>query len=431
MNKPVILCVDDENIVLTSLKAQLKQNFGSNYTIETADSGEEALSIVEDLIEKEIDLPVVVADHIMPGIKGDKLLAKIYEISPKTMNIMLTGQADVTAVGNAVNNAKLYRYISKPWDITDMNMTLTEAIRSFFLDKKIEEQNKKLEDLVNQLKEYNETLEKKVKERTEEIEKQKDIVEKAHGHIQESINYAKRIQQAILPPEDYVNELFSENFIFNLPKDIVSGDFYWIKQINEYLIFIVADCTGHGVPGAFMSMLGISFLNEIIQRREITQANQVLNEMRNQVKSSLRQTGKLGEAKDGMDISVCVINSKTNIMQFSGAFNPIYIIRENTIHEIKGDRMPVGVHLNERKSFTNHEYQLEENDLIYLFTDGYIDQFGGSAEKKYLTKNFKEFIIKISELTLYNQRENLLKEFNRWKGDYDQTDDVLIMGVRI
>ena len=154
MNKAVILCVDDEKAILTSLKAQLINNFGREYKIEIAENGEEALEIINDIKLNNISLPAVIADHIMPGMKGDELLAKIHQIFPRTNNIMLTGQADATAVGNAVNNARLYRYIPKPWDRVDLNMTLTEAIRSFFQDKKIEEQNKTLEELVKQLKEY-------------------------------------------------------------------------------------------------------------------------------------------------------------------------------------------------------------------------------------------------------------------------------------
>ena len=449
MNKPVILCVDDENIVLTSLKAQLKKNFGSTYTIELAENGEEALSIVEDLIEKGIDLPVVVADHIMPGIKGDELLARTSKISPKTMNIMLTGQADATAVGNAVNNARLYRYISKPWDIEDMNMTLTEAIRSFFLDKKIEEQNKKLEELVKQLKEYNEKLEEKVKERTEEIEKQKDElkqnlekIEKLNEQLEEknrditdSLKYAKRIQDAILPHEAYIDVILPENFILFKPLDIVSGDFYWVKQVNHYIILAVADCTGHGVPGAFMSMLGISLLNEIVQRREITQANQVLNELRRQIKNSLQQYGKKEETKDGMDIALLALNTKTNVLQYSGAYNPLYLLRDKNgsveFIEIQADRMPVGIHLGKEKSFTNQEIELEIGDTLYIFSDGYTDQIGGPEGKKFMIKNFKKLLSDIQDRSMIEQREILEDNLVKWMEDYEQVDDILVLGIRI
>jgi len=277
MNKAVILCVDDEKVVLTSLKAQLKNGFANQHRIEIAESGEEAIEIVNELLKNKIELPVVIADQIMPGMKGDELLTKICQISPQTHNIMLTGQADAEAVGKAVNQANLYRYISKPWDATDLNLTIAEAIRSFFKDKTIKAQNTELEKLVNQLKEYSEDLEGKVKLRTVEVVRQKDDLKKNFEKIEilnqelinkniaitDSIEYAKLIQDALLPPEAYINELLHENFILFKPKDIVSGDFYWIRQINEHIIIIAADCSGHGVPGVFMSMLGISLLMKL------------------------------------------------------------------------------------------------------------------------------------------------------------------------
>ncbi len=186
MIKPVILCVDDETIVLESLNAQIKQFFGSKFRIEIAENGKEALRIVKDLVKKEIDLPVVVSDHIMPGMKGDELLSDIFKLSNKTLNIMLTGQADSQAVGNAVNNAKLFRYMSKPWNSNDMNITIKEAVRSFFLDKEIEEQKVKLEELVVQLEEYNDTLDEIVDDRTKEIERQKDELETTLTRLKET-----------------------------------------------------------------------------------------------------------------------------------------------------------------------------------------------------------------------------------------------------
>jgi len=225
---------------------------------------------------------------------------------------------------------------------------------------------------------------------SEEIQKQHGIVTKQKKELTDSIHYAKRIQTAMLPSVNILNEVYPENFIFFKPRDIVSGDFFWMRKINHYFVIAAADCTGHGVPGAFMSMLGMSLLNEIVTRREITQANQILDALRSEIKVSLGQTGKATESKDGMDIALCVINTQTNELQFSGAYNPLLLVRNNEIIEYKANRMPIGVHLVE-KPFENTLVQLQNNDCIYLFSDGYIDQFGGEKSDKFKRKRFDQY----------------------------------------
>ncbi len=270
---------------------------------------------------------------------------------------------------------------------------------------------------------------------TAALEERRVLLEKQKEEIISSINYAQRIQDAVLPPEAYITELVNENFILYKPKEIVSGDFYWIKQINQYIILVCADCTGHGVPGALMSMLGISCLNEIVQRKEITQANQVLNELRKVIKHSLRQTGKKEESRDGINMALCAIDTNKNIMQYSGAFNPLYIITEDNgsaiLKEIKGDSMPVGVHYSSDKPFTNHEIQLNIGDTIYFSTDGYIDQIGGSRNTRFGWKNFKKLLLKIHDLPLFEQKEILEKTLNEWMGEQTQRDDILVIGARV
>lgn len=305
----------------------------------------------------------------------------------------------------------------------------------------LEEQKQEIEDKKNSIEEINEELKQQNEEilsqrdeieaQRNEIQFQKEEIEKAHQHTEESIIYAKRIQSAILPPIDYIYELIPDHFILYMPRDIVSGDYYWIKQIHDHLVIVAADCTGHGVPGAFMSMLGISFLNEIVMRREIIHTGEILKEMRKQVKRSLRQTGKSEEAKDGMDMAVCVINTKTNMMQYSGAYNSVFIIRNSELIEIKADRMPVGIHGLEKAEYQDHQFQLSENDIVYLFSDGFQDQFGGPKGKKYLTKRFKAYLLSIHDLTMSSQKQQLEKEINAWKKGYEQTDDILVMGFKI
>lgn len=274
-----------------------------------------------------------------------------------------------------------------------------------------------------------------LEKQSQELKEQREELMLQKEEIISSINYAKRIQSAILPPEVYINELLNENFILYLPKDIISGDFYWIKQVKNYIILASADCTGHGVPAAFMSMLGISCLNEIVQSREFTHANQILNELRKEIKHSLRQTGKKEEMRDGMDIALCVIDSKNNIMQYSGAHNPLYIISNNNgnskIKEIKADSMPVGIHFLGDKSFTNHEVQLEIGDTFYIFSDGFIDQIGGENNHRFTSERFKKLLLTIYDQPLYEQKEILEKTLKDWMGENSQRDDILVIGVRV
>ena len=267
------------------------------------------------------------------------------------------------------------------------------------------------------------------------LETQRDVVVSQKDEIIDSISYAKRIQSAMLPPEIYITELLNENFIFHKPRDIVSGDFYWIKQVKQYIILLAADCTGHGVPGALMSMLGISYLNEIVQRRGITQANLILNELRKQVKFSLRQHGKPDEAKDGIDMALCVLDLQSMMMQYSGANNPLYLIRDvediSELKEIKPDRMPIGYYQGKDKTFTNHDIQLEIGDTFYMFSDGFIDQKGGKDNKKFMSKNFKNLLLEIHDHPMYDQKEILDKSLSDWMGNNSQMDDILVMGVRV
>jgi serine phosphatase RsbU (regulator of sigma subunit) len=288
-----------------------------------------------------------------------------------------------------------------------------------------------LEKQSTELKEQND----KIIRANEELKQLYEITNNQKDEIISSILYAQRIQSAVLPQEAYITELLNENFILYKPKDIVSGDFYWIKLVKNYIIVASADCTGHGVPAAFMSMLGISLLNEIVQRREITQANHVLNELRKQIKHSLRQTGKKEESRDGIDIALCVIDSEKNIMQYAGANNPLYLISNNAgepvLKEFKADPMPVGVHFSSDKSFTNHEIQLEIGDIFYIFSDGYADQIGGENNGRFTTANFKKLLLEIHDLPMYEQKEMLEQALKEWMGIHPQIDDILVIGARV
>ena len=275
-----------------------------------------------------------------------------------------------------------------------------------------------------------------------EIEIHRDEIAEQKKEILDSIHYAKRIQKALLPPEDYIAINLPEHFILFKPRDIVSGDFYWAKVIQNRLVFCVADCTGHGVPGAFMSMLGVAFLNEItntiIQEKPDFKASDILDKLRANVISALHQTGKQGEQKDGMDIALCILDLASHELQFSGAYNPLYIIKnppsqESDVQlvEVKGDKMPIGIYHGSGKDFTNHQTMLQKGDRVYIFSDGYADQFGGEDGKKFKYSKFKELLISMHDNTIEDQKHILNYAFEQWKENYAQIDDVCVFGLRI
>jgi serine phosphatase RsbU (regulator of sigma subunit) len=249
-----------------------------------------------------------------------------------------------------------------------------------------------------------------------------------------------------LPSSQDIYQIIPRHFILFKTRNIVSGDFYFIRQIGNRTIIVAADCTGHGVPGAFMSMLGITILNELVQRQDIINSSLLLVEMRNIVKASLQQTGQKGEQQDGMDIAMCIINKENKELSFSGAYNPCWIFRSKLILsnpesqsepgskyeliELPADPMPVGIFVKE-KSFIEHNIQLQEGDFIYLFSDGYYSQFGGGKNEKYKAGRLKTYLSTIYEKQMEEQKELLEKELNSWKNENEQTDDVLVMGIKI
>ena len=288
------------------------------------------------------------------------------------------------------------------------------------------------------LKRDKKILEHKVKVRTAEIEKQKQEIEAQRDEITiqkqeitDSIQYAQRIQDAILPPAELLEALLPEHFIYFKPRDIVSGDFYWVAHKDDKLVIAAVDCTGHGVPGAFMSMLGHSFLNEIVNNYKISQPGRILNRLRDTLKKALHQTGKMDETKDGMDIALCILDLSSKMIQFSGAYNPLFMIRNNEITELKGDRMPIGIHFDEKKSFTSHDLQLKKGDAVYLFSDGYVDQFGGLKGSKFKMEPFKKLLLEIHNESMEEQKEILDEELEKWRGDLNQVDDILVIGFKI
>lgn len=261
------------------------------------------------------------------------------------------------------------------------------------------------------------------------VTKQRDLISEQKEEITDSIHYASRIQSAILPQQEIIEAFLPNHFILFMPRDIVSGDFYWIKESNEKMLFCAADCTGHGVPGAFMSMLGIASLNEIVNNNTFNNAAEILDQLRTNIVLSLHQSGKEGKSKDGMDISLCIYDKTQNKLDFAGANNPLYLIRNNELIEYKGDKMPISIY-EKMEHFTNHEIEINKEDSIYLFSDGFADQFGGPNGKKFKYKKFKETLLENHTLPINRQKENLKHTFEIWRGELEQIDDVLVLGIK-
>ncbi|MEW6469260.1 MAG: SpoIIE family protein phosphatase [Bacteroidota bacterium] len=258
----------------------------------------------------------------------------------------------------------------------------------------------------------------------------KRIIAQKNQEITDSINYAQRIQEAILPARGIKYRHFPDAFVLFRPRDVVSGDFYWFSARGSKRLIAAADCTGHGVPGAFMSMLGNTFLGEIVNENGTTSPDEVLDQLRSKIVSALKQEQNT-DSKDGMDIALCVFDDANNTLEFSGAYNPLYHIRNGELREIRGDKQPVGLSFGEPKPFTRHTIPLQQGDCFYIFSDGYAHQFGGKDRKKFKYSRLKGLLLEVHRKPMSEQEEILHQAFIDWKGPFEQIDDVLVIGVRV
>lgn len=403
-----ILYIDDEKNNLVSFKS----TFRRDYHIYVASSGQEALEIMENQ-----NIQLVITDQRMPDMTGIEFLEQIVPLYPDCMRMIMTGFSDLDAVIQAINKGNIYRYVSKPWNREDLKITIDSALEVYNLKS----QNK---HLIDDLKRANQTLEQKVNERTRQIEQQR-------LNITDSIHYARRIQKALMLPSEELERILPSHFILNKPKDIVSGDYYWVAHKDERLIIAVADCTGHGVPGAFMSIMGMNFLNEIVNKAQTIKANEILNELRDKIIKSLGQTGQRDETKDGMEMALCVVDASNHQLQFSGAFRPMYLLRQDELIVIKGDAMPIGIYNENEVPFSNKEVTFQEDDMIYLFTDGYVDQIGGLDRKTFKSIRLKALLKEIHSKPLKEQSHILREEHEIWRSGSEQIDDIMILGIRL
>ncbi len=277
-----------------------------------------------------------------------------------------------------------------------------------------------------------ENLEDKVKDRTREVVKQKEIIEETNKHITDSIKYAKRIQEAFLPSEETVTTLLKNAFILYKPKDIVSGDFYWIEKKENKILFAVVDCTGHGVPGAFMSIIGFNGLNQVVNEYNYTKPSEILTQLNKNISETLKQKVEDTKIRDGMDIAICSLDLNNNTLEFAGAFSPLFILRNGEVLKTKGDKHPIGNFVGtENFEFTNHTIHLFPNDKIYIFSDGFVDQFGGAGGKKLKYNAFRKLLLDNNQKPMPDQKEAINLFFEDWRAGYEQIDDVCMIGVSV
>lgn len=394
------------------------------------------------------------------------ILQKVIKDLEKEVNDLKNYQNKLKHQGNQLQDEnqkllneknKLSKKYLKMWKTSE---------KIYKLQKDISIKNDKLEQLTQELEEERMKIKKKnqklwnqgiaIHKEKEKVEEIKRLIEIKHKEVVESIDYAKRIQSSILPDIQELSTIFPNSFVFFKPVKTVSGDFYWWKKTNSHFIITAADCTGHGVPGAFMSMLGSAYLNDIVLNEKIFNPNEILEILRSRVIESLKQTSDKNEQMDGMDMALCSIDMENKKLQFAGANNPLYIIRkktnmndfdtkfislENKSHcllELKPDKMPVGIHWKMDR-FKALEIKLFPQDRIFMFSDGYADQFGGKKGKKFKYKPFKKLLLDITDQDMHSQKDTLNNTMTEWVSytdpytnkPFEQIDDIIIVGLEI
>ena len=416
-----------------------------------------------DIVEIGMDAePVEGADA-----EPEKLTDRFFYVNAIDSIVMLVG------IGNGILVSFIYLLLFIRWTNRDITWPLKELLKNIRntrggdteqysivrtndeigeLAEGYNEMTEKIHNYVESISAMNRDLEKKVNERTREVVEQKEEIETQKEEIEaqldlatlqrdtisnqkelilDSIHYAKRIQSAILPPSQLLKEHLSDHFILFKPRDIVSGDYYWAREKDQKLLIAVADCTGHGVPGGFLSMLGISSMNEIINRSKELNPGKILEQLREVVIESMHQTGSRDEAQDGIEIALCVFDLKKLSMDYAGANRPLYLVRDGEVQHFHPDRMPIGIYEQDPLPFKKHNIKLKKGDSIYLFSDGYVDQLGGPLRKTFRAINFRKLLLEVQDQPMEKQKAILVEKMALWQGQAEQIDDVLVMGIRI
>ncbi len=411
----MVLIVDDTPKNIQLIGSILMEQ---EYRISVAKNGREALKVV-----KEVKPDIILLDIMMPEMDGFETCMHLKD-SQETKDIpviFLTAKIEPEDIVKAFELGAV-DYVIKPFNAKELLVRINTHLELKFAHEKIKGSEQELRK-----------VNAEIKAQRDEIEAQRDQLVAQKQKITDSITYAQRIQSAVLPHQDYMNAVMPEYFVLFKPRDIVSGDFYWIRESGNKLVVVVADCTGHGIPGAFMSMLGITLLNEQAATCGKNNPGEILGSLRMKVKDMLVQKGTIEEQKDGMDMAIAIIDRDSREIEFAGAYNPLYIIRKgnNDYHliEQKGDAQPIGIHAAETE-FTNHTMKLKEQDTIYIFSDGFVDQFGGEKRKKYKTPGFKNLLLSVQDKSMEEQKTILDTTFETWRGTNEQIDDVCVVGIR-
>jgi phosphoserine phosphatase RsbU/P len=390
-SEPTSVLIVDDNVKNLQVLGGLLQNEGLN--VEFALDG---MSALKWLKKKYFDL--ILLDIMMPGMDGYEVCSIIKQ-DPDISHIpiiFITANTDSESIVKGFGKGAV-DYITKPF----IQSELIARVKTQLKIKISQEQ------VIHYLRE----------------------IEEKNQNINDSIDYARYIQESIIGTSEVNLKYLPEHFIINIPKDILSGDFYWISKVENNIVMAIMDCTGHGVPGALMSILGITLLNEIILNEHIISPEKILENLRTRIVLTLGQRMGYGRIKDGIEGSVICFDYESRKVQYSGSFNPLVLIHNHEITEIKGDRIPIGYY-EVKGNFTLHELSLEPKDTIYLFSDGLIDQFGGPCNKRFMVKYLKEILLANHDKTMARQREILTDELYNWKGKSVQTDDILVMGIR-
>lgn len=400
-----ILVADDSESYLKIIQ-QMFEIVGNNCELIIARNGQEACDLANEHVPD-----LMLLDVIMPEMNGIEVVRTLREnpIHKDTPIIMLSATESLKSAYEVGAND----FISKPFNQYELLIKVRSALN--------------LISNLHKIRKHKAELERK----HDEVSRHRDLIAMQKKDIIDDINYSKHIQNAILPGKARMDKIIPERFILNLPRNIVSGDFYWCGQLNGKKVIAAADCTGHGISGAFMTMAGTAFLNEIMSKKRALDASAILNELRRHVMVLLQQKGEEGEASDGMDIALTILDPEKATIQFAGANNPLYYVHKNQMHIIKGDRMPIGIHMNFTQAFTQHTIELEKGDMVYLFSDGYADQFGGPKNKKFRYKAFQDMLFENHQKPVEEQYEILHRTIKDWMGNENQVDDILVLGYRI
>lgn len=406
-----VLYVDDEVINLRLFKMAFKRD----YNVLTAETGDEAIETL-----RQNDVQLIITDQKMPSMTGTQLLENTIDEFPDIIRIILTGYADIEAIVQAVNKCKIYKYITKPYDQSDLKLTLNKALELFTVRQ--EKQN-----LLEELAMINRDLEKKVKERTAALEI-------ANKRLTDGLIYAQSIQEYMLPKEEELTEAFGEVFTIYRPKDFVGGDFFWFKRVSngdrQIRVLAAVDCMGHGVAGALLSMIGETQLNQIVSDNNVPSAGEILDKLDHHLREALARSESDGHSAT-MDASLVIVDETASKLEFAGAKLDLVYYLDDVQHRLKGTRKSIGSTWNEGRDFESHTLELEGITELYLFSDGFQDQFDSENTRKFGSKQLLQLINSTRGNGMKEQKQSISSSLDNWQQNTEQVDDITLIGIQL